>query len=394
MYSGMRWAGLSARRSRPVFVCAEGRLKPEVPEDETENLKKVGICMDVSFSYFLEGMSTNPVLLITVLLTLGVIFVNGWTDAPNAIATCITTRCLPARTAILLSAVFNFLGVLVMTHINSSVASTISNMVDFGGNTQEALIALCAALFSIVVYSVGASYFGIPTSESHSLIAGLSGAAIAIHNGVGGINMNEWVKVLYGLVLSLFLGFVTGWVFCKLVTLICAGMDRRKTGKFFTGAQIFGAIAMSFMHGAQDGQKFIGVLFLGVAFCNGQSSVSGIMIPVWLMILCSSVMGIGTSVGGEKIIKSVGMDMVKLEKYQGFSADLSAAFCLLLSSVFGIPVSTTHTKTSAIMGVGAVKRLSAINFGVVKDMMLTWVFTFPGCGLISFVMAKLFMAIL
>ena len=107
--------------------------------------------MDVSFSYFLEGMSTNPVLLITVLLTLGVIFVNGWTDAPNAIATCITTRCLPARTAILLSAVFNFLGVLVMTHINSSVASTISNMVDFGGNTQEALIALCAALFSIVV---------------------------------------------------------------------------------------------------------------------------------------------------------------------------------------------------------------------------------------------------
>ena len=115
------------------------------------------------------------------------------------------------------------------------------------------------------------------------------------------------------------------------------------------------------------------------------------MIPVWLMILCSTVMGVGTSVGGEKIIKSVGMDMVKLEKFQGFSADLAGAFCLLLASVSGIPVSTTHTKTSAIMGVGAVKRLSAINFGVVKDMMLTWIFTFPGCGLISFVMAKIFM---
>ena len=115
------------------------------------------------------------------------------------------------------------------------------------------------------------------------------------------------------------------------------------------------------------------------------------VIPVWLMLLCSTVMGLGTSVGGEKIIKSVGMDMVRLEKYQGFAADLSAAFCLLLSSLFGIPVSTTHTKTSAIMGVGAVKRLSAINYGVVKDMMLTWVFTFPGCGLISFAMAKLFM---
>ena len=150
---------------------------------------------------------------------------------------------------------------------------------------------------------------------------------------------------------------------------------------------------MSFMHGAQDGQKFIGVLFLGIAFSNGQGSVSGISIPVWLMLVCSVVMAAGTSVGGEKIIKSVGMDMVKLEKYQGFSADLSAAFCLLYSSLFGIPVSTTHTKTSAIMGVGAVKRLSSINLGVVKEMVLTWIFTFPGCGLISFIMAKLFITI-
>ena len=349
--------------------------------------------MDVSFSYFIQQMGSSPVLAVTVALTLGVIFVNGWTDAPNAIATCIATHCLSVRTAIWTSAVFNFFGVLIMTHINASVASTISNMVDFGGNTEEALVALCAALFSIVVYSVGASWFGIPTSESHSLIAGLTGAAIAIQNGVGGINMAEWVKVLYGLVLSLALGFAIGWLICKGLTVLCAGMDRRKTNGAFRYAQIFGAAAMSFMHGAQDGQKFIGILFLGMAFSNGQSSVEGVLIPVWLMLLCSTVMGVGTSVGGEKIIKSVGMDMVKLERYQGFAADLAAAACLLLSSIFGIPVSTTHTKTSAIMGVGAVKRLSAINFGVVKDMVLTWVFTFPGCGLISFAMAKLFMFI-
>lgn len=349
--------------------------------------------MEISFTSFLQGMTSQPVLAITIFLTLGVIFVNGWTDAPNAIATCVTTRCLNVRTAIWMSAAFNFLGVFIMTKINSSVATTISNMVDFGDDTGYALIALCASLLSIVVYSVAASVFGIPTSESHSLIAGLSGAAIAIQHGIGGINLSEWSKVLYGLVLSLLLGFGSGWMICRLITWICHRMDRGKTNRFFSMAQIAGAAAMSFMHGAQDGQKFIGVLFLGLAFSNGQSSVNGIQIPAWLMLLCSVVMALGTSVGGEKIIKSVGMDMVKLERYQGFSADLAGAFCLLCSSMFGIPVSTTHTKTSAIMGVGAVRRISAINFGVVRDMMLTWIFTFPGCGLISFVIAKIFLVL-
>ncbi len=346
--------------------------------------------MGISLASFLQQVTSNPVLAITVALTLGVIFVNGWTDAPNAIATCVTTRCMRVRSAIIMSAICNFFGVLIMTHINASVASTISNMVDFGGDTTMALIALCAALFSIVVYSVGASIFGIPTSESHSLIAGLTGAAIAL-GGAGGVNMNEWIKVIYGLVMSLLFGFAIGWATAKVVTVICAGLDRRRTDTFFKYAQIFGAATMSFMHGAQDGQKFIGVLFLGVAFASGQPDVAGAVIPVWLMVLCSATMGLGTSVGGEKIIKSVGMDMVKLEKYQGFSADLSSSLCLLVMTVLGIPVSTTHTKTSAIMGVGAVRRLSAINFGVVKDMMLTWIFTFPGCGIISYAMAKLFM---
>ena len=346
-----------------------------------------------SFGYFLQQVTSSPVLAITTALTLGVIFVNGWTDAPNAIATCVTTRCMRVKPAIIMSAVFNFLGVFIMTSINSSVASTISNMVNFGTDTQTALVALCAALFSIVVYSVGAAKFGIPTSESHSLIAGLSGAAIAL-GGASGINMDEWVNVIYGLVFSLVGGFIFGWGVCKLVTVLCAGVDRRPANAFFKYAQIFGAAATSFMHGAQDGQKFIGVLLLGIAFCNGQSDLAQTVIPVWLMIMCSLTMGIGTSVGGESIIKSVGMDMVKLEKYQGFAADLASSLSLLVFTLTGIPVSTTHVKTSAIMGVGSVKRLSAINFSVVKDMMLTWVFTFPGCGLISFLMAKLFILLI
>ena len=220
-----------------------------------------------------------------------------------------------------------------------------------------------------------------------------SGAAIALHGGFAGINGGDWITVLYGLVLSTLLGFAFGWAAAKLVEFLCKNMDRRRTTGFFGGAQIAGGAAMAFMHGAQDGQKFMGVFMLGIFLANGQDNVTSFRIPLWLMILCSTIMGVGTSVGGERIIKSVGQDMVKLEKYQGFSADLSSALCLLVMTVLGIPVSTTHTKTSAIMGVGAVRRLSAINFGVVRDMMLTWVFTFPGCGLISFVMAKLFMVV-
>ena len=347
--------------------------------------------MTITLTAFLGQLFTNPALAIAVLLTSGVILVNGWTDAPNAIATCVSTRSIGPRAAIIMAAIFNFLGVFVMTMVNASVAATVYNMVDFGGNTQEALIALCAALFAIVLWATAAWWFGIPTSESHALIAGISGAAIALHGGLGGINGAEWVKVLYGLVLSTVLGLGIGWLTVKGVELIFRGIDRRKTLKFFQNAQVAGGAAMAFMHGAQDGQKFMGVFMLGVFLANGQGNVTNFTIPIWLMVFCSLVMGLGTSIGGYRIIKSVGMDMVKLEKYQGFSADLAAAACLLLSSLTGIPVSTTHTKTTAIMGVGAAKRVSSVNWSVVKEMVMTWVLTFPGCGIIGFLMAKLFM---
>ena len=349
--------------------------------------------MTPTFLDFLSETASNPVLLITVILTLGVIFVNGWTDAPNAIATCVSTRAMGPRAAIMMAAVFNFLGVLVMTLINATVAETIYNMVDFGGDPHEALIALCAALFAIVVWAVAAWYFGIPTSESHALIAGLSGAAIALQGGMGGINGAEWVKVLYGLALSTVLGFSFGWIAAKLTVFTCRGFDRRKTTRFFRGAQIGGGAAMAFMHGAQDGQKFMGVFLLGMFLTRGQANVTEFTIPLWLMVLCSAVMAIGTSIGGYRIIKAVGMDMVKLETYQGFAADAAAAGCLLLASLTALPVSTTHTKTTAIMGVGAAKRLSSVKWSVVKDMVMTWVLTFPGCGLIGFLMARLFVMI-
>lgn len=345
----------------------------------------------MSLTDFVQQMLQNPMLLVSTLLTLGVILVNGWTDAPNAIATCVSTRAIGVRKAIVMAAIFNFLGVFVMTSINASVAMTIYNMVDFGGDAQASLIALCAAMAAIVLWATAAWYFGIPTSESHALIAGLSGAAVAIQNNFSGINGSEWVKVLYGLLLSTLLGFGLGFVTSKLTVLLFRDQNRMKCERFFGGAQVAGGAAMAFMHGAQDGQKFMAVFLLGAALSGGHSEMTDFVVPIWLMILCSVVMGLGTSIGGYRIIKSVGMDMVKLKPYQSFAADLSAALCLLLSSLTGIPVSTTHTKTTAIMGVGAAKRLRNVNWAVVKDLILTWICTFPGCGLLGFLMAKLFL---
>ena len=189
------------------------------------------------------------------------------------------------------------------------------------------------------------------------------------------------------------MGFGAGWLVVRLIETICCGFDRRKTFYPFKNAQIAGGAGMAFMHGAQDGQKFMGVFMLGMFLAQGQINVTEFRIPIWLMLLCSAVMALGTSIGGYRIIKSVGMDMVKLEKYQGFAADLAAAACLLIASLTGIPVSTTHTKTTAIMGVGAAKRLSSVNWGIVLDMVMAWILTFPGCGLVGFLMAKLFMGL-
>lgn len=345
----------------------------------------------MTLTQFLQQMISNPPLLMTVLLVLGVILVNGWTDAPNAIATCVSTRAIKPKPAVLMAAVCNFLGVFVMTMFNNAVAQTIYNMVDFGDNYHNALIALCAALFAIVVWATAAWAFGIPTSESHALIAGVTGAAIALQGG-NGINWNEWMKVIYGLILSTVLGFVLGYICTKIIEAICKNMDRRKTNSFFSKAQVAGGAAMAFMHGAQDGQKFMGVFLLGVFLAKGQG-VTHFTIPIWLMVLCSAVMALGTSIGGYKIIKTVGMGMVKLSTYEGFAADITATISLFLATAFGIPVSTTHTKTTAIMGVGAAKRLSNVNWGVVKEMVLAWVLTFPGCGLLGLIMSYIFMKI-
>jgi len=337
----------------------------------------------------------NIAFIISILLVMGVIFVNGWTDAPNAIGSAVATKVFRPRTAIIVAVIFNFLGVLLMTAISTQVADTISTMVDFGGGSNhDALVVLAAGMISIVTWAVAAWYFGIPTSESHALIAGLTGAALAL-GGIAAINMSQWVKVLIGLGVSSVLGFGSGFLFTRLIESIFRHINRQSSEAFFHNGQAGAAAGMAFLHGAQDGQKFMGVFMLAL-FLNGMADRAPdgtFAIPLWVMVLCSLTMGVGTAVGGWRIIKTVGLDMVKMKKYQGFASDMAAGACLLLSSLTGLPVSTTHTKTTAIMGVGTSRRLKSVNWSIAMDMIWAWVLTFPGCGLIGYGMAKLFMYI-
>ena len=347
--------------------------------------------MTIEWATFIAELASNPVLVAVTLLNIGVIVVNGATDAPNAIATVGSTRAMKPKFTILMAAGCNFLGLLLVSLVTSAVAHTIFNMVDFGGNSQQALIALTAAMIAIIVWGAAAWWFGIPTSQSHSLIAGLTGAAIALQGGFGAINGGEWMKVVYGILLSTLLGFFLGWANSKIVGRVCRNMDRKRTTKVFRWAQVASGAGVAFMHGAQDGQKFMSIFVLAITLATGVGQADQMVLPIWLMFFCALNMGIGTAVGGERIIKSVGLDMVKLEPFQGFAASAATFFCLMLSTFAGLPVSTTHTNTTAIMGVGAAKRKSAVKWGIAVDMVKTWVLTFPGCGLLGFAFAHLFL---
>jgi PiT family inorganic phosphate transporter len=351
--------------------------------------------MTIDLSLFISQLTSNPLIAVITLLNIGVIIVNGATDAPNAIATAVSTRSIKPKHAILMAAVCNFVGLLVVSAISPAVAQTIFTMVDFGSDSHKALVALMAAMVAIIVWGVAAWYFGIPTSQSHSLIAGLTGAAIAVLGSFDAVNWAEWVKVIYGILLSTLLGFGLGWVFFQIIKRMFANANRQRANKFFRWSQVLTGAGVAFMHGAQDGQKFMSIFILAIMMAAGMgTSIDAMQLPVWIMLLCALSMGVGTAVGGERIIKSVGQNMVKLETFQGFAASASTFVSLIIATFGGLPVSTTHTNTTAIMGVGAAKNPKGVKWSIAIDMVKTWILTFPGCGLMGFIFAKLFLMIL
>ena len=347
--------------------------------------------MGIDFSSFLGALVSDPVLAVIVVLAIGATMVNGATDAPNAIATVVGTRAMRPFPAIIMAAICNLVGLLGITAVSTAVASTIFKMVDFGGDNHAALVALAAAMVAIIVWGVAAWALGIPTSQSHSLIAGITGAAIALQGGLSGVNGAEWMKVIYGLVISTVVGFGSGWLFMRIVNKLFAGCNRRMANKGFKWAQIISGAGVATLHGAQDGQKFLSLCMLGVLIAMTGSSDLPDSFPFWMVVLISLSMALGTAVGGRKIIKSVGMNMVRMEQAQGFCVCLSACFSIGLATFTGMPVSTTHTKTTAIMGVGAARSFFKVKWSLAGRMVATWVLTFPGCGILAYVFTHLFL---
>lgn len=315
-------------------------------------------------------------LIPVLLLVLAAEFVNGWTDAPNAIATAVSTRVLSPSQAVVMAAVLNIVGALVT---GTAVATTIGT-----GIVRPEVIDLpvvAAAMLTIVLWSTLAAFYGIPTSESHELIAGLTGAGLAAA-GPSVLLWEGWQKVLIGLGFSTLLGLFLGMAIMTGLYWLLRRASVSSIRGIFGKLQILSSAFMAFSHGSNDGQKFMGAFSLALVLGGVMTQFT---VPVWVMLLCGAVMAVGTAVGGWRIIRTMGFKITKLEPVNGFAAESSAGLAILLASAFGIPLSTTHTIGTSIMGVGVIRRFSAVRWGIAGNIVLAWIVTFPVCAILGYV---------
>ena len=328
------------------------------------------------------------------LLVLGVAMVNGWTDAPSAIAGCVSTRALTPKSALILAASCNLAGAIIMALICPTVAKTLYGIADFGENAHSSIISLSIALITVILWATLAAVKGLPTSESHALISSVCGSALASNMSVDSIQFNEWKSVILGIAISTLPVMLFSLFIYKISTAIFKDQDRRRTMRYFTRVQRISAGISSFLHGAQDSQKFIGVYMLGLAFLNGSTSSdnSSFSIPITVTLSCAIAMTLGTLMGGSRIIKKVGCDMTDLDPLSSSAADTASSSFLGVCSFFGIPTATTHAKTCAIMGIGLCKK-GGTNPKIAAEIFLAWFLTFPICALMSFLLSLLANAI-
>lgn len=308
-------------------------------------------------------------LIAVILIALTFDFINGFHDTANAIATSVSTRVLTPRVAVIMAAVLNFVGALVSTN----VAKTISSGLVAGALEQYVIVA---ALIAAIIWDLITWYLGIPCSSSHALIGGLVGASIVY---AASFDKIIWSGVLDKVIIPLFtspvIGFLFGYIIMSALYKLLRRYSQRFVNKWFSKLQIISAAIMAFTHGSNDAQKSMGIITLALVSAGMLDKATGV--PVWVKLACALAMALGTSLGGWKIIKTIGVNMIRLQPIGGFAAETSAAAVILTMTAMGAPVSTTHVISASIMGVGASKRLSAVRWFLARNIVVAWVITIP-----------------
>ncbi|HEY4554054.1 MAG TPA: inorganic phosphate transporter [Bacillaceae bacterium] len=315
------------------------------------------------------------ITLIIVIAALAFDFINGFHDTANAIATSVSTKALKPRHAILLAATMNFVGAMTFT----GVAKTITKDIVDPFNLQNGSLVILAALLSAIAWNLITWYFGIPSSSSHALIGSIAGAAIA-SGGFSVIKYQGFLKILQALILSPMIAFVLGFIIYSIFKVSFKNLNLAKTNKRFRYIQIATAALQSYTHGTNDAQKAMGIITMALIANNYHSTTD---IPFWVQFSCALAMGLGTSVGGWKIIKTVGGKIMKIRPVNGVAADLSSAFIIFGATFIHLPVSTTHVISSSILGVGSAHRVRGVKWDTAQRMIITWFITLPITGVLA-----------
>ncbi|HWK22576.1 MAG TPA: inorganic phosphate transporter [Ureibacillus sp.] len=337
----------------------------------------------------------DTILILTILVVifaLGFDFINGFHDTANAIATSVSTRALPPRVAVLLAAGMNFIGAITFVGVAKAIAKDIVD--PFALNTTAddttGTIVILAALLSAVIWNLVTWYFGIPSSSSHTLIGSIAGAAIAAA-GFNILNYSGFTSILIGLVTSPFIAFFMGYIFMSFFKVLFKNQNLYRTNKGFRILQIITAAIQSFTHGTNDAQKAMGIITMALIASGLQSTDE---VQEWVRIACAIAMGLGTSIGGYKIIKTVGGKIMKIRPVNGVAADLASASIIFGATLVHLPVSTTHVISSSIMGVGSAQRVKGVNWAIARKIVLTWIITMPisavMAGIIYFILNLIF----
>ncbi|HCU68846.1 MAG TPA: anion permease [Desulfomicrobium sp.] len=322
-------------------------------------------------------MPELPILLVIIILVALVFdFTNGAHDCANAIATVVSTKVMSPRSAVMMAAGLNLFGALLGEEVAHTLGSGIVNT-DMVMGSQ---ILVLAALIGAIAWNLITWYYGIPSSSSHALIGGLMGAAIC-HAGFSSLNgLSIFKKVLLPLVLSPLAGFGVSYVVMTIIMLLFWRANRHSVSRWFEKLQILSSAFMATSHGLNDAQKTMGIITLALFIFH---EIDTIHVPLWVKLACALAMAMGTALGGWKIVKTMGHRIFKLEPVHGFAAETSAAMVITGASLVGAPISTTHTISACVFGVGATKRLSAVRWGIAGNLVVAWILTIPASALIA-----------